>query len=78
MMMKTSEDGHRYNAAQVLNGAMDRGILIERPMGSQLIIVGSISLQNSAQMRLAQDEHMVDALAPDRSDQAFSKPILPW
>jgi hypothetical protein len=28
-------------------------------------------------MRLAQDDEMVDALAPDRSDQPFGKAILP-
>src|SRR5712675_3332747 len=28
-------------------------------------------------MRLAQDNHMIDALAPDRSDQPFGKAILP-
>ena len=27
-------------------------------------------------MRLAQDDEMVDALAPDRSDQPFGKAIL--
>jgi hypothetical protein len=28
-------------------------------------------------MHLAQDEDMVDAFAPDRSDQSFGKAILP-
>src|SRR5258705_1555092 len=28
-------------------------------------------------MRLAQDNHMIDALAPDRSDQPFDNAILP-
>ena len=28
-------------------------------------------------MRLAQDNQMIDALAPDRSDQPFGKAILP-
>ena len=28
-------------------------------------------------MRLAQDDEMVDALAPDRSDQPFGKAVLP-
>jgi hypothetical protein len=28
-------------------------------------------------MDLAQDNHMIDALAPDRSDQPFGKAILP-
>ena len=36
-----------------------------------------IRFQNPTQMRLAQDNHIVDALAPDRSDQPFSKAILP-
>jgi hypothetical protein len=29
-------------------------------------------------MRFAQDDEMVNALAPDRSDQPFGKAILPW
>src|SRR3984893_1815797 len=33
--------------------------------------------QNPTQMRLAKDNHMVDALAPDRSDQPFGKAVLP-
>src|SRR4029453_17219079 len=32
MMMKSAEDGRRYNAARVLDGAMDRSVFIERPM----------------------------------------------
>ncbi len=56
---------------------MDRSILVERPVRPQLIIVRGILRQDPTQMRLAQDDHMVDALAPDRSDQAFGKAILP-
>jgi len=29
MVMKSSEDGHRYDAAHVLDGAMDRSVLVE-------------------------------------------------
>jgi hypothetical protein len=76
MVIKAAENGRNYDAAPVLDGPIDRGILVERPMGSQLIIVSSIVLQNSAQMRFPQDNHMVDALTPDRLDQAFSKTIL--
>src|SRR5260221_12599211 len=36
-----------------------------------------VRFQNATQMRLAQDNHMIDALAPDRSDQPFGKAILP-
>jgi hypothetical protein len=38
MVMKSAEDGHRYDAACVLDGAMDRSILLERLMRSQLVI----------------------------------------
>ena len=44
-------------------------------MSPQLIVVGSI-LQ-PAQVSFTQDDHVIDALAPDRADQPFSKPILP-
>src|SRR6266478_739485 len=35
--MKAAEDGRRYDAAHVLDGAMDRSVLVERPMSPQLI-----------------------------------------
>jgi hypothetical protein len=42
MMMKSAEDGRRYDAVRVLDGAMDRSVLVERPMSPKLIIVGGI------------------------------------
>jgi hypothetical protein len=42
-----------------------------------LVVIAGVSLQDPAQMHLAQDEDMVDAFAPDRSDQSFGKAILP-
>ena len=36
-----------------------------------------IGSQDSAQMRLAQDDEMIHALAPDRSYQPFGKAVLP-
>jgi hypothetical protein len=46
--MKSAEDRRRYDAARVLDGAMDRGVLVERPMSPQLIIIGGILAQNPA------------------------------
>jgi len=46
--MKSAEDGRRYDAAHVLDGAMDRSVFVERPMSSQLIIIGGILRQNPA------------------------------
>src|SRR6266704_3831418 len=46
-------------------------------MCSNVVVIASIGSQDSAQMRLAQDDEMVHTLAPDRSDQPFGKAILP-
>jgi hypothetical protein len=77
MVMKPAEDGQRYDAAHVLDCAMDRSVFVERPMSPQLVVVGGIPRQNPAQVSFAQDNHMVDALASDRSDQPFGEAVLP-
>ena len=41
---------------------MERGVLVE-----------SILRQNSTQLRFTKNDYMVDALAPDRSDQPFQR-----
>jgi hypothetical protein len=42
-------------------------------MRSDVIVIDGIGSQDPAQMRLAQDDKMVQALAPDRADQPFGK-----
>ena len=42
LVMKAAEDGRMYDAAHVLDGAMDRSVLLERSMSPQLVIVGGI------------------------------------
>src|ERR1700679_433426 len=46
-------------------------------MSSDTVVIISKGFQNSAQMRLAQDNDVVHAFTPDRSDQPFGKAILP-
>src|SRR6478672_8040389 len=46
-------------------------------MCSNFIVIASIRSQDSAQMRLAQDNDVVHTFTPDRADQPFSKAILP-
>ena len=76
MVMKAADDGHRYDAANVLDRAIDRSFLVDRPMSPQLIIIGGILRQNPAQVHFAQDNYMVDALASDRTDQPFGEAVL--
>src|SRR5476649_364211 len=46
-------------------------------MRSNVIVIVGASLQNLAQVHLAQDHDMINAFAPDRSDEPFNKAILP-
>ena len=77
MVMKAAEDGRRYDATHMLDGATDRRVLVKRPMSPQLVIISGISRQDSAEVRFAQDDNMVDTLASDRSDQSFGEAVLP-
>jgi hypothetical protein len=36
MVMKSAEDGRRYDVAHVLDGAMDWSVFVERPISPQL------------------------------------------
>src|SRR5436305_11114338 len=77
MVMKAAQDGRRYDAAHVLDRAIDRSVLVERPMSPQLIIISGILRQYPAQVRFAQNNHMVDALASGSNRSAFRRAVLP-
>jgi hypothetical protein len=42
-----------------------------------LIVISHISGKNSPQVRLAEDEHLIQALAAQCADQMFCTAILP-
>src|SRR5467141_1486061 len=46
-------------------------------MCSDVVVVTSIESQDPAQMRLTENDDMIQALAADRPDQPFGKSILP-
>src|SRR6266849_2518698 len=69
LMMKSAQDGVRTYDAGSLNRTRDRCILVQRPMRSNAVVIGRIVFQNPAQMFLAQNNDVVQTLAPDRSDQ---------
>jgi hypothetical protein len=77
LMVKAAEDRLRCDGAATLNRAMERGMLVQGSMGPRLIVITGVSANDPPQVRLAQDDNMIQALTPDRSDQPFSNPILP-
>src|SRR5450759_2935818 len=77
VVMESAEDGERFDASGPLNRARNRRILVQRPMRSDGVVVIGIGFQNPTQLCLAKTNNVVQALAPDRSDQPFGKAILP-
>jgi hypothetical protein len=62
-------------------GKLDRpkvgGVLVEREMSARLMVIGNITSQDSTQVSFAQDENVVETLAPDGTDEALGERILP-
>jgi hypothetical protein len=60
-----------------LHRPLIRGILGEGKVGSGAVVIREIARQDATQVALAQDDDVVEAVAPDRSDKAFGEGILP-
>src|SRR4029453_8818442 len=60
-----------------LNWPAAGGVLVEREMGAGSVIVHEVRGHDAAQVPLAEDEHMFQTLAPDRTDEALGERILP-
>ena len=63
------------------HGELDRPevgcVLVQREMGTRLMVVSEVAGQDAAEVSLAEDEHVIQALAPDRADEPFREGILP-
>ena len=63
-------------------GQLDRpevgSVLVEREMGARLMVVGEVAGQDAAEVSLAENEHVIQALAPDRADEPLRERVLPW
>src|SRR6059058_5089124 len=47
-------------------------------MCSGTVVVLLVRAQQTTQMLLAEDDHMINALASDRADRSFGIAVLPW
>jgi len=76
-VMESAKDRGRCDAPGPLNRARDWRIFVQWSMRSDLIVIGRVGSQDPAQMGLAENDHVIQALAADRPDQPFGKAILP-
>ena len=52
-------------------------VLVEREMRSGAVIVREVHGQDATQVAFAQNDDMIEALTPDRTDEPFHERILP-
>jgi hypothetical protein len=56
-----------------LDGTRLGRILLEREVRSRAVVVAEITAQTTAEMSLAQDDHVVEKLAANRADHSLGK-----
>ena len=60
-----------------MNEPQSRRVSIERPMRAPLVVVSDISLEQATQMSLVQNDHVIEQLATNASDQPLDVRVLP-
>jgi hypothetical protein len=59
-----------------LNGSCHGRVFLQREMGARSMIVGEIRGQETSQMPLTENDHVVQTLAAKRSDQSLRIRVL--
>ena len=67
----------RDNVPEPFNRACAGCVLPKRKVGPHLIIIAGVLRQNAPKVLFVEHDHMVDAFASRRPDQAFNMTILP-
>src|SRR5262245_20800790 len=68
-MMKSAEDRSSNDLTEPLDRATCRCILGQSKMRPNMVVVGSIGLEHSAQVVFTQDHDVIEALPTNRADQ---------
>src|SRR5262245_5345814 len=79
-MMQATDFTDGDNLAQLrrFDRSPVRGIFGEREVRSGAVVIAEVASQDVTQVALAEDEDVVETVAPDRTDEAFRERILPW
>jgi hypothetical protein len=75
--MKSAEDRSYSDLAEPLDWTSQRRIFGQSKMGPDIVVVGGVALEDPAQVVLAQDHDVIQALPADRADHPLRMAILP-
>ncbi len=77
LVMQPTQDWYRCDATDLLGPPKIRRILAQWEMRPDLVVIGSVILQNAAQLRFVEHDQVIEAFAPNRSDEALDVAVLP-
>src|SRR6267154_5271961 len=76
-MMESAEDGLCNDVTKPVDRTRKRRVLSQSEMRPDMVVIGSISLENLTQVGLAKDHDVIQAFSTDRANQPLGMPILP-
>ena len=78
-MMKAADlrEGDHPSEFSPLNAPRLRSVLVEREMRARTVVVASIRGKDSRSLTLVENDQVIQALAPEGSDEALGVGILP-
>ena len=79
-MVETTDFANRDDPAEfrLLNWPALGCILVERQVSARLMVVREVASQGTTQVLFAEDDDVIQTLAPDGVDEALGKGVLPW
>jgi hypothetical protein len=76
-MMKATENRLSSEPAETLDRPMAWRIFAQGQMRSQFVVIGGVGRQDPAQIALAEDDDVIEALPADRANQPLHMSVLP-
>src|SRR5512139_967069 len=76
-MVKAAKKRSRCDRGKKLGSSMERSVLGQGPVSPEAVVVVGVCAQDPAQVRLAQDHDMIQAVSSDRADEPFDVSVLP-
>jgi hypothetical protein len=76
-MMQPAQNWQRDDVANRLGTSEARGVIAQRQVGPDLVVVGGVRFQDATQVRLARYHQVVEAFTTNRADEPFDVSVLP-
>ena len=75
--MQPTQNWDGCDGAELVRAPKIRRILVQREMRPDLVVIGSVILENATQLRFVEHHQVVERFTPDRADEPLDVAVLP-